>query len=68
MDMQVRQLVHRLSLFHSLPGNKCSPYVAENLPGYIDKVENWDDEKAVIRACLDCDDAFLSEFVAKLPS
>ena len=42
-------------------GNKCSPYVAQNLPTYVDKVENWSDERAVVKACLDCDEAFLTE-------
>jgi len=48
-------------VFDGHAGNKCSPYAAENLPNYIDKVDNWDDEKALVQACLDCDEAFLED-------
>jgi len=48
-------------VFDGHAGNKCSPFAAEHLPQYLDGVENWDDEDAVVRACLDCDDSFLSD-------
>jgi serine/threonine protein phosphatase PrpC len=48
-------------VFDGHAGNKCSPYAAEHLPNYLDNVSNWEDEQGIINACLDCDDAFLSD-------
>jgi len=47
-------------VFDGHAGNKCSPYVAKNLSQYLDKV-SWEDPEALVNACLDCDDAFLSD-------
>lgn len=43
-------------------GDLCSPYVAENLPVYVDKVADWSDQAALTKACLDCDEAFMNEY------
>jgi len=52
-------------------GNLCSPFVAEHLPNYIDRVTDWNDEQVVVKACLECDEAFLTKyrtFVLRFPT